>query len=107
MITTLLSFLPTSAGAFSGIVTIILLLFDGVLFGLAVKKGLMSAVLIILGIIVAGLLGLSLPLGLSAAEVVSKVFHILAFQAQHGGTAIVYTFPIWWLIGFGLGIWKG
>lgn len=102
-----LSFLPSNLAPYSSIITIILLFVDGAIFGLAAKKGLMSAILIIIGILVAGLLGLSAPLGLSTSEVVGKVLNFLVFQANHGGTAIIYTFPIFWLIGFAIGIWRG
>jgi hypothetical protein len=102
-----LSFLPSNLAPYSSIITIILLFADGAIFGLAAKKGIMSAILIIIGILVGGLLGLSAPLGLSTSDVVGKIVHILAFQATHGGTAIVYTFPIFWIIGFAVGLWKG
>jgi hypothetical protein len=101
------SFLPTSLDAYSSIITLILLFVDGAIFGIAARKGIMAAILIIIGILVAGLLGLSAPLGLSTSDVVGKVLHIIAFQATHGGTAIVYTFPVFWLIGFVVGLWKG
>jgi hypothetical protein len=102
-----LSFLPHSLAPYSSIITIILLFIDGAIFGLAAKRGMMAAVLIIIGILVAGLLGLSLPLGLSVNDVVSKLVHIAEFQAAHGATAIIYTFPIFWIIGFLVGLWKG
>jgi hypothetical protein len=102
-----LSFLPSNLAPYSSIITIILLFVDGAIFGLAAKKGLMSAILIIIGILVAGLMGLSAPLGLSINGVVDKILQIIAFQASHGGTSIIYTFPIFWLVGFAIGIWKG
>jgi hypothetical protein len=104
-----LSFLPPSLAPYSSIITIILLFVDGLLFGLAAKKALISAVLIIIGIIVAGFLGLSIPTGLTVSEVVAKLFGILTFQATHSGPlgSIIYAFPIFFIIGFGMGIWKG
>ncbi len=107
MVVPFLSFLPSSLAPYSSIITIILLFIDGAIFGLAAKKGIMSAVLIVVGVLVAGLLGLSLPLGLSVSDVVSKILHIAEFQATHGGTAVIFTFPIFWIIGFAIGIWKG
>ncbi len=107
MIATFLSFLPSNLGPYSSIITIILLFADGAIFGLAAKKGMMSVLLIVIGILVGGVVGLSAPLGLSVSEIVSKVLNILLFQATHGATAIIYTFPIFWIIGFGVGIWKG
>jgi hypothetical protein len=107
LIATSLSFLPSSLAPYSSIITIILLFADGAIFGLAAKKGMMSIILIIIGIMVAGLLGLSAPLGLSIPQIVAKVLNIALFQAQHGASAIIYTFPIFWVIGFAVGIWKG
>ena len=107
MIPITLSFLPASLAPYSSIITIILFVADGALFGLAAKKGIMSAVLIVIGIIVAGVLGLSVPLGLTVGDVMTKLFNILAWQAQHGATDIIYSFPVFWIIGFALGIWKG
>lgn len=103
------SFLPASLAPYSSIITIILLFVDGLLFGLAAKKALVSAILIIAGIILAGFLSLSIPTGLSAGEVVTKIFDILAFQATHSGPlgSIIYAFPIFFIIGFAVGIWKG
>lgn len=103
----LLSFLPASLAPYSSIISIILILIDGVIFGVAAKKGLMSAILIIIGVIIAGLIGLSLPVGLSVSEIVSKLMNLVDFQATHGGTQIVYSFPIFWIIGFAFGLWKG
>jgi hypothetical protein len=109
LITPFLSFLPASLAPYSAIITVILVFVDGLIFGLAAKKALISAVLIIVGIILAGLLGISLPSHLTANEVVSKLVGILIFQATHSGSlgAIFYTLPIFFIIGFALGIWKG
>jgi hypothetical protein len=107
MIEQFLSFLPAYLAPYSSIITIILLFADGALFGLAAKKALTSLILIVVGIILAGVVGLSAPLGLSTSEIFSKILNILYFQAAHGATAIVYTFPVFWIIGFGIGLWKG
>jgi hypothetical protein len=109
LITTFLSFLPASLAPYSSLITVLLVFVDGLIFGLAAKKALISAVMIIVGIILAGLLGISLPSHLTANEVVSKLWGIVVFQAQHSGAlgGIFYTLPIFFIIGFAIGIWKG
>lgn len=109
MITTFLSFLPASLAPYSSLISLLLVFVDGLIFGFAAKKALVSAILIIVGIILAGLLGISLPSHLTANEVVSKLVSILVFQATHSGSlgGIFYTLPIFFIIGFAVGIWKG
>jgi len=89
----------------AGIVSIILLFADGLVFGLAAKKGVTSAILIIIGLVLAGAIGLAIPF-ISLSDVWTHVVNIFLSQASHIG-AIFYSFPIFWLIGFGLGLWKG
>lgn len=90
---------------YNSIISIILLFADGLVFGVAAKKGVMSAILIIVGIILAGAIGLTIPF-LSASEVWTHIVNIAISQASHVG-AVFYTLPVFWIIGFGLGLWKG
>jgi hypothetical protein len=86
----------------AGIVGIILLLVDGYIFGVAIRKGLVAVILIILGFILAGFIGLAIPyftvtnfwnhFTASASSVISSV-----------GT-IIYAFPIAWIIGLVIGL---
>src|SRR5262245_14995359 len=100
-----MSFLPPELQAYSSIITVILLFADGALFGLAVKKALVSVVLIVIALILAGVIGLSIPfIGMDA--IWTHVINIFISQARHIGP-VFYGFPIFWLLGFGLGIWKG
>ncbi len=91
--------------AISAIVPIILLFADGLIFGVAAKKGVMSAILIIVGLILAGAIGLTIPF-LTTANIWSHVVNIATSQAKHIGP-VFYTMPIFWIIGFGIGLWKG
>ena len=100
-----MSFLPPELQSYSPIITIILLFVDGLFFGLAVKKALTSVVLVIVGVILAGVIGLSIPF-LSAGEIWSHMINIFFSQASHIGP-IFFSFPIFWIIGFAAGIWKG
>jgi hypothetical protein len=87
------------------IVSIILLFADGLIFGVAAKKGITSAILIIVGLVLAGAIGLTIPF-VSESAVMTHIYNIFVSQAAHIG-AIVYSFPVFWIIGFALGLWKG
>ncbi len=97
--------IPSGIEAFSGLLTIFMLFVAGMLFGVGAKKAVTSAFLIVAGILLAGVLGLSIPL-LSVSYVFSHVIAIFLSQAQHLGP-IFYSFPIFWTVGFVVGIWKG
>ena len=78
---------------------------DGVFFGLAAKKGIMSIILIVVGILLAGLIGLSIPF-LTLGDVWSHVQNIFVYQIKNIGPVFA-AFPIVWIIGFAVGLWKG
>lgn len=100
-----LSILPPSLQAYEPILDIVLLFVDGLIIGVAVKKAITSIVLIIIGILLAGFVGLSIPF-LSTAAIISHVEAIVSYQLAHTGP-IFATFPIFWLIGIAIGIWRG
>jgi|SRR5208283_4913125 len=89
----------------AGIVALILLLIDGFIFGVAAKKAIVSVILIIVGLLLAGFIGVAVPY-LTISGFWTHVVNIATSQINHIGD-IFYAFPIFWLIGFGLGIWKG
>ncbi len=89
----------------AGIVGILLLLADGFIFGIAVKKGISSAILIILGLLLAGFIGLAIPF-LSLNDIWPHVVNVLISVASHIGS-LIYTFPVCLIIGFALGLWQG
>jgi len=100
-----MSLLPSSLQDYSAIITVILLFVDGLIFGVAAKKAVTSVVLIIVGLIIAGAIGLSIPF-LDVSQVWTHVVNILVSEARHIGP-VLYGFPIFWIIGFAIGIWKG
>jgi hypothetical protein len=100
-----MSLLPSDLQIYSSILTIVLLLADGLIFGVAAKKAVSSVVLIVIGLAVAATIGLSIPF-LSANDIWTHLVNILISQAHHIGP-ILYGFPIFWIIGFAIGIWKG
>jgi hypothetical protein len=92
---------------YASIISVILLFVDGLLFGLAAKKGLVSIILIVVGIVLAGILGITIPF-VSLSTIWTHVVNIIATQANVNNIGpIFYTFPIFWIIGFAIGIWKG
>jgi hypothetical protein len=88
-----------------GVIGLLLLLLDGFIFGLAAKKAISSVILIIIGLLLAGFVGVAIPY-LTVSGIESHLVNIFISQASHLG-AIFYAFPIFWIIGFALGIWKG
>ncbi len=97
-----MSLIPTDL---AGLVGIVLLFVDGLIFGIAVKKAILSVILVIIGIILAGFIGLAIPF-ISEADIITHVTNIIISQAQHLGVFVV-AFPVFWLIGFGIALWKG
>ena len=92
-------------GTFAGIVAIVLLLADGFIFGLAGKKALTSVILVIVGLLLAGFIGIIIPF-LTTSNVISHLTGVFTSLASNIGP-IAYSFPIFWIIGFALGLWKG
>ena len=92
-------------GSVAGIVGILLLLIDGYIFGLAAKKALTAVILIIVGILLAGFIGVVIPY-LTVNDLMTHVSNFVTSQIGHIG-GFFYAFPVFWLIGFGLGIWRG
>lgn len=89
-------------GPLSYLVVVILLFFDGLIFGVAARKGAMSIVLIIVGILLAGFIGLSIPF-LNSGSLITQLETFIANAATRFGQ-IIYAFPILWIIGFIVGL---
>ena len=78
---------------------------DGLIFGLAAKKALTSVVLIVIGLLLAGFVGVVIPF-ITANQVFAQITSLIASQASRIGP-VVYSLPVFWIIGFALGLWKG
>lgn len=100
-----MSLLPPDLQDYSSIITVALLFADGLIFGLAAKKAVTSVVLIVIALVIAAAVGLSIPF-LSVNDIWTHVFDIIASQGRHIGP-ILYGLPVFWIVGFALGIWKG
>jgi len=90
---------------YSGIISVILLFVDGLLFGVAVKKGIISAVLLVIAILLASYVGLSVPY-LSTVDILRHVENIALSMYNHLGPIFV-GYPIVFIVGLAIGIWKG
>lgn len=86
----------------SSIIVLILLFVDGIIFGVAAAKGILSIVLIILGLILAGFIGIAIPF-LSSTIVLNHLTAIVTTQAKYF-SYYTYGFPLAWIVGFVVGL---
>ncbi len=99
---------------YSGLVIPILALVDGLLFGLAIKKGLVSFVLLLVAFVVSGYVGFSFIPKISVTSLLNSVVsyvtnHIQAMTAliPIGSTGAISLVVVLFVVGLGVGIWKG
>ncbi|MGC8773249.1 MAG: hypothetical protein ACP5RJ_07330 [Conexivisphaera sp.] len=97
--------LPPGLQPFDAILMAILAFIDGLLFGLAVKKGIVSFVLLIVAILLGTYIGISLP-GISAQALMSRAASLVV-QWISSAPAIFSGVSILFIIGIAIGIWKG
>lgn len=96
---------PTVLAPYAPYLTLILIFVDGLLFGVAIKKAITSIVLIIIGIIVAYFVGLTFVPSISYSNIIHAMTNY-ASTTHFGGIIITFSVVLF-VIGFGLGIWKG
>jgi hypothetical protein len=82
-------------------VIIILLFVDGLIFGVAAAKGILSIILIVLGLILASMIGLAIPF-LSLSAIMTHISNIISSQASYFSYYFL-GFPLSWIIGFIVG----
>ncbi len=88
-------------GIIAEAVVAILLFVDGLIFGVAAAKGILSIILIIVGLILASFIGLAIPF-FSLSSIMAHVADILATESRYFSYYFL-GFPISWIIGFVLG----
>ncbi|ARD85094.1 hypothetical protein [Ferroplasma acidiphilum] len=98
----------------SGYIILAIALIDGLLFGLAIKKGIVSAILLIIAFVLASYAGLSFVPNVSFSKVYTyaKTFFIDNISKAPGLVSLghvgsVTLVLVLFLIGLGVGIWKG
>ncbi|MGC8665053.1 MAG: hypothetical protein ACP5FU_06735 [Nitrososphaeria archaeon] len=84
---------------------IVLAFADGVIIGLAIKKGIVSFILLIIGILLSSYIGLTLP-GLSLSVILSKIVAYSSYLLSKA-PAMFAGLPVLFLIGLAIGLWKG
>ena len=95
----------TSIEPYTQFIVPALLFVDGLFFGLAVKKGMKSLTFFIAGIVLASYLGLSF-ISFSPLELTNQAFKIATELYDRVGPFIA-SFPILFILGVAIGIWRG
>jgi hypothetical protein len=91
-------------GSLTFIIVVLLLFFDGLVFGVAASKGLVSILLIIVGLIIATFIGLSIPfLNGTPGNFLSGIESLVTSAVNRYGAAF-FAMPILWIIGFIVGL---
>ncbi len=97
-----------------GYILLIIALIDGLLFGLAIKKALVSAILIIIALVLATYAGLSFIPKISYSKVMSDISTYVSANITKlpgllhiGGAGSLTLIVVLFLVGLGIGIWKG
>ena len=103
--TSLSGVLPSQLLPYASIIGLVLLFADGLLFGVALKKALVSAILIVVALLLATFVGLTIPF-MTTGNIFTHIVNIFTYQAVHIGPAF-YGLPIFFIVGFAIGIWKG
>lgn len=85
--------------------TLLLIFVDGLMFGLAIKKAFTSVVLIFVSLIIAYFLGLSFVPNISLSTIVQNVMKYTG--TLHFGNLIITFSIVVFIIGFGIGLWRG
>lgn len=98
----------------SGVVLLVLAFVDGLLFGLAVKKGIVSFVLLIVAFILSSYVGLSFVPQISISNLLSKAVSYIITNLQSiasiipiGNAGSLSLLVVLFVVGLGVGIWKG
>jgi hypothetical protein len=86
----------------AGLLGLILLFIDGIIFGIAVRKGVTAVLLIIVGFVLAGFIGLAIPF-LAVNDFWTHLVNIVNGVGSNIGE-IIYGFPIAWIVGLIVGL---
>jgi hypothetical protein len=96
---------PSFLAPYASEVTIILVFVDGLLFGLAIKKAIVSVVLLLVAFVISYFVGLAFIPSISVSSILKYVVDY-AKGIQFGGIVVSFTILVFF-IGLGIGIWKG
>ncbi len=96
---------PAILEPYAPYLTLILVFVDGLLFGLAVKKGIVSLILLVVGFVLAYFVGLSFIPNINITTVLTHVLHYMS-TVKFGSLVLSFSL-ILFIVGFGIGAWKG
>lgn len=86
-------------------VTMLLVFVDGLMFGLAIKKAFVSVILIMVSLVIAYFLGLTFVPNISLSSIVQSVMKYSS--SVHFGSLIISFSIVVFIIGLGIGLWRG
>lgn len=99
---------------YTGLIIPVLAFVDGLLFGLAIKKGVISFVLLVVALIVSGYVGFSFIPNISVTSLVSTATSYISTHIQSvvslipiGSTGAISLVAVLFFVGLGIGLWKG
>ncbi|MDS0256101.1 hypothetical protein ApAK_00130 [Thermoplasmatales archaeon AK] len=96
---------PAPLDQYATEITMVLVFVDGLLFGVAFKKAIASIILVIVAIIIASFLGLAFIPNISLTGLISQL--VSYAQGTKLGSLVVSFTIVLFVIGLGIGIWKG
>lgn len=86
-------------------VTLLLIFVDGLMFGLALKKAFTSVILIMVSLVIAYFLGLTFVPNISISSIVHNAMQY-AGALQFGNLIITFSIVVF-ILGLGVGLWRG
>lgn len=99
--------IPAGLEPYWGLILLGLTFIDGLIFGIAFKKALSAIVYIIIGLLLAGFIGLTLPLPLLSSQTLLEYILKIAPNIINKVGPIAASLPILFIIGFFVGLLKG
>jgi hypothetical protein len=91
-------------GSLTFLFVVLLLFVDGLLFGVAAAKGMVSILLILVGLIIATFIGLSIPfLNGTPGNFLGGVENLVTSAINRYGAGF-FAMPILWIVGFIVGL---
>ena len=88
--------------ASSAFFIVVLLFLDGVIFGIAARKAIGSVILVIVGLLLAGFIGLGIPF-FNASDFGNHLVRFIEAQSSNF-PGVIFAFPTAWIIGLIVGL---
>ncbi|MCW6169150.1 MAG: hypothetical protein LVQ96_05780 [Thermoplasmatales archaeon] len=96
---------PSVLEPYAPYITLLLVFIDGLLFGLSVKKGLVSIILLVVALVLAYFVGLDFIPKINILNVIHTVIQYMT-TVKFGSLVLSFAL-ILFIVGFGIGAWKG